>query len=211
MKYNPKVLVACECSQVECIAFRRHGLEAYSCDLQHCYGGHPEWHIQGDALRALTLLDGGICTVDGVFHTIGKWDLVIAHPPCTYIALVGAAPRAYGDGIEARYYRYRMKEAVVFFMSFFELYDGLLAVENPRPSPLAGLPPYSFFVRPDIFGSRWSKLTYYWVRGLPPLLPMQARNCRRSSAASNRKGQKRSESFVEVAEAMAVQWGGLLL
>lgn len=207
---KPKVLLACECSQVECVAFRRHGFEAYSCDLQPCYGGHPEWHIRGDALRTLVLLDGGVRTDDGIFHDIDRWDLVIAHPPCTYIAQVGAAVRAYGDTIAARYYRVRMREAAVFFMAFFELYDGLLAVENPRPSPLAGLPPYSFFVRPDIFGSRWSKLTYYWVRGLPPLLPLQARNYRRSSAASNRRGQKRSESFVEVAEAMAIQWGGLL-
>lgn len=81
-----KVLVACEESQTVCKAFRERGHEAYSCDIQEPSGGHPEWHILGDALKAI---DGGqIVTMDGKAHDVGKWDLLIAHPPCTYLSNV---------------------------------------------------------------------------------------------------------------------------
>ena len=86
-----KVLVACEESQRVCTAFREKGHEAYSCDLQPCSGGHPEWHIMQDAIP---LLDGrcNFKTMDGIEHSInGKWDLIIAHPPCTYLSNAGAA------------------------------------------------------------------------------------------------------------------------
>lgn len=80
------VLVACEESQEVCKAFRAKGHEAYSCDLQECSGGHPEWHINGDALAVLN----GDCTfktADGQTHQqAGEWDLIIAHPPCTYLS-----------------------------------------------------------------------------------------------------------------------------
>ena len=85
-----KVLVACEESQRVCTEFRRLGHEAYSCDIQECSGGHPEWHILGDALP---YIDGNctITTIDGVTHRIeGTWDLLIAHPPCTYLSNAGA-------------------------------------------------------------------------------------------------------------------------
>ena len=82
-----KVLVACEESQAVCKAFRERGFEAYSCDIQECSGGHPEWHILGDAIKAI---DGGqVVTMDGKTHEIGKWDLLIAHPPCTYLTVAG--------------------------------------------------------------------------------------------------------------------------
>ena len=75
-----KVLVACEESQTVCKAFRERGHEAYSCDVQEPSGGHPEWHILGDALTAVA--GGVIITMDGKAHEVGKWDLLIAHPPC---------------------------------------------------------------------------------------------------------------------------------
>ena len=82
-----KVLIACEESQAVCTAFRNLGHEAYSCDIQECSGGHPEWHIMGDVLPLIN----GSCefnTVDGVKHVIeGRWDLLIAHPPCTYLTV----------------------------------------------------------------------------------------------------------------------------
>lgn len=82
-----KVLVACEESQEVCKAFRALGHEAYSCDIQEPSGGHPEWHILGDALKAI---DGGqVTTMDGETHDVGKWDLLIAHPPCTYLTVTG--------------------------------------------------------------------------------------------------------------------------
>lgn len=83
-----KVLVACEESQAVCKAFRERGFEAYSCDIQECSGGHPEWHIFGDALKAMT--GGKIVTMDGITHDIGRWDLLIAHPPCTHLSVSGA-------------------------------------------------------------------------------------------------------------------------
>lgn len=82
-----KVLVACEESQTVCKAFRERGHEAYSCDIQPPSGGHPEWHVQGDALK---LLRGGeFETTDGQKHFVDKWDLLIAHPPCTYLTVSG--------------------------------------------------------------------------------------------------------------------------
>lgn len=81
-----KVLIACEESQRVCIAFRERGHEAYSCDIQDCSGGHPEWHIKGDALKCLQ--GGQMFTSDGQNHYIDKWDLLIAHPPCTYLSNV---------------------------------------------------------------------------------------------------------------------------
>lgn len=99
-----KVLIACEESQRVCIAFRARGHEAYSCDIQDCSGGHPEWHIKGDALEAIR--GGTITTCDGVRHDIGKWDLLIAHPPCTYLSNAGAC-RLYPHKGELDMERYR--------------------------------------------------------------------------------------------------------
>lgn len=82
----PKILIACEESQTVCKAFRERGFEAYSCDIQEPSGGHPEWHILGDALKAIE--GGQVVTMDGKTHEIGKWDLLIAHPPCTYLSNV---------------------------------------------------------------------------------------------------------------------------
>lgn len=204
------VLIACECSQVEAKAFRRLGFTAYSCDLQTSYGGHPEWHIVGDVLPLLQGRSLFFHTEDGLERWVYRWHIIIAHPPCTYLCQVGAAPRAYSDTPVAMHYRTLMADAAEFFRACLAADAPFVAVENPRPSPLAGLPRHSWICYPNKFGSRWTKRTHWWLRNLPPLLPMQGENFTRSSAASNRRGQKRSESFVEVAEAMASQWGGLV-
>lgn len=83
-----KVLIACEESQTVCAAFRRRGHEAYSCDIQEPSGGHPEWHILGDAVQPLR--GGQLVTMDDKCHYIDAWDLLIAHPPCTYLSNAGA-------------------------------------------------------------------------------------------------------------------------
>lgn len=83
-----KVLCACEESQVVCIAFRALGHEAYSCDIQEPSGGHPEWHILGDALKAIE--GGQVTTMDGQVHDVGRWDMIIAFPPCTKTSNAGA-------------------------------------------------------------------------------------------------------------------------
>lgn len=121
-----KVLVACEESQRVCIAFRELGHEAYSCDIQDCSGGHPEWHIKDDALKYIN----GRCsfiTCDGKAHEIsGKWDLLIAHPPCTHLAVSGA--RWFKEGRKPMYLQ---DEAAEFFMKFINADCEKVAVENP--------------------------------------------------------------------------------
>ena len=125
-----KVLVACEESQTVCKAFRERGHEAYSCDIQEPSGGHPEWHILGDAIAAL---DGGvISTMDGKQHHVGKWDLLIAHPPCTYLTVSGNRwfnEERYGE--KARRRKDLRNDAVNFFMSFINADVVKIAVENP--------------------------------------------------------------------------------
>ena len=126
-----KVLVACEESQRVCIAFREQGHEAYSCDIQEPSGGHPEWHILGDALEAIK--GGTVTTMDGMTHEIGKWDLLIAHPPCTYLSNV--ATRSFSlrcTSAEKVIERWENRaRAAVFFMRFISANADRIAIENP--------------------------------------------------------------------------------
>lgn len=207
MKYA--ILIACECSQVERNAFASMEIETWSADLQPCYGGFPSWHYKGDMFDLIAKQGRQVVMEDGTLRCVPKWGMVIAHPPCTYLAQVGAAVRAYRDDEIGVFYRSKMNDAANFFMRCWSIDVPLLAVENPRPSPLARLPRHTWICYPDLFGSRWTKRTHWWLRGLPPLLPMMAANPRRSSATANRRGQKRSESFPEVANAMAMQWGDI--
>ena len=130
-----KVLIACEESQTVCKAFRELGHEAYSCDIQECSGNRPEWHIKGDCVPLL----GGHCsfeTMDGTKHEItDKWDLIIAHPPCTYISNVGA--RFLYPGGKGVLNEQRLKkgiEATHFFLRFLYADCERIAIENPIPS-----------------------------------------------------------------------------
>lgn len=165
-----KILVACEESQRVCTAFRERGHEAYSCDIQECSGGHPEWHIRGDALEALK---GGIIrTDDWVMHDIGKWDMLIAHPPCTYLSNAGAC-RLFKkiDGaswINADRF-YKGLEAKEFFLKFLHADIPRIAVENPIPSKVFCLPQYTQIIQPYFFGDPYEKKTCLWLKGIPPL------------------------------------------
>lgn len=85
------VLIACEESQAVCLAFRAKGHNAFSCDLQSPSGGHPEWHVLGDATKLLKNNNIEFTTMDGARHFVDRWDLLIAHPPCTYLSNAGAA------------------------------------------------------------------------------------------------------------------------
>lgn len=179
------ILIACECSQIETMAWRAYGYEAYSCDVQPCHGPHPEWHIQGDAL---TLLQPG------------RWGLIIAHPPCTYLSAVGA-PYMYKPGREKL-----RDDAARFFMHFFEFQDCPMAIENPRPLHAANLPPYNQVIDPRDFGSEWSKRTCLWLYDLPPLLPTHARCPAKSYVYHTRGSKLRSMGFPELALAYVTQW-----
>ena len=128
-----KVLVACEESQEVCKAFRAKGHEAYSCDIQECSGGHPEWHILGDAL----LYINGSCqftTMDGTYHRIdSKWDILIAHPPCTYLSGVTTRHLSLrcnsAEKVIERFWK--LAKSAVFFMQFALADCDEICVENP--------------------------------------------------------------------------------
>ena len=132
------VLVACEESQRVCAAFREKGHNAFSCDILPCSGGHPEWHIQGDVLKILNPYElpfGGevieFRTMDGTDYVIEKWDLIIAHPPCTYLTLAGNKwfKPEFADRFPDR--QKQRKEAVGFFMAIANADCDKIAIENP--------------------------------------------------------------------------------
>ena len=126
-----KILVACEESQTVCKAFRARGHEAYSCDILEPSGGHPEWHILGDAVKAIE--GGQVTTMDGLVHDVGQWDMLIAHPPCTYLSNV--ATRQYSlkcnspEKVVTRWVD--RANAAVFFMQYILADVPRIAVENP--------------------------------------------------------------------------------
>lgn len=163
-----KVLVACEESQAVCIAFRKLGHEAYSCDTQECSGGHPEWHIKGDVLP---LINGNkpFITMDGDLHAIvGTWDLLIAFPPCTYLTNAGSVRlRVKGEINKER--MAKAIEAKAFFMRFLEADCQKICVENPTPGKIHQLPQYTQAIQPWWFGHPYTKRTCLWLKNLPPL------------------------------------------
>lgn len=137
-----RILIACEESQAVTIEMRRLGHEAYSCDLMECSGGHPEWHIKGDATELLKM----------------KWDMIIAHPPCTFLTAASAVRLFNHDGSvkdEARYQK--GVEAAKFFRMFWEADCSRIAIENPTPLKTFGLPAYSQTIEPWWFGDPWKK------------------------------------------------------
>lgn len=215
------VLVACEESQCVCMAFRDRGHEAFSCDLQECSGGHPEWHIVGDVLPLIN----GRCafrTQDGGCHEIGgKWDLIIAHPPCTYMSNAGACRMYPHKGqIDLERFQKAMR-AKDFFLKFLEADCEHIAVENPRPMKVVGLPKETQSIQPYEHGEPYSKLTMLWLIGLPKITPTKICETHRPylpSVTSRNKGTdynkgtangsvNRSKTFKGIANAMAEQWG----
>lgn len=201
-----KVLVACEESQRVCIEFRRLGHEAYSCDIEPCSGGHPEWHLQVDALEMLKI----------------HWDMIIAHPPCTYLSKAGAVRmRVKGEINQERFQK--AMEAKAFFMEFYNADCPRIAIENPPPMKIVGLPPYDQVIQPYDFGHPYSKRTCLWLKGLPPLFATEIMqdyepyvnggckdahgNYRRFQGRKERDKKTRSKTFLGIAKAMAEQWG----
>ena len=218
-----KVLVACEESQAVCKAFREKGHEAYSCDIVTCSGGHPEWHIMQDVVP---LLDGrcSFKTMDGIEHSInGKWDLIIAHPPCTYLSNAGARWLYAGGELNEERYRKGL-DGKNFFMAMINADCQRIAVENPIPSGIYDLPQYTQIIQPYQFGEPWSKKTCLWLKGLKPLQPTNivedykpycssgsySKTHDQKYKGASRKGgsaKSRSKTFHGIANAMAEQWG----
>lgn len=226
-----KVLVACEESQAVCKAFRELGHEAYSCDIQECSGGHPEWHIHGDVLP---LIDGRcrFKTMDGLEHeVVGRWDMLIAHPPCTYLS--NAATRAFSlkaTSAEKVVQRWEKRaKAAVFFMRFILADCEKICVENPVGfmsaafrKPDQYIDPYMFATSECDFEQYVTKKTGLWLKGLPKLktngLPKpnnkeifgvySSGKAKTWEDCFSRKANVRSKTFPGIAEAMAEQWGG---
>ena len=182
-----KILVACEESQAVTIELRRLGHEAYSCDIIQCSGGHPEWHIQGDALQ---IINGDglpirekrrapfpmFRTQDGKYHTTPeRWDMLIAFPPCTYLSNAGAC-RLYPKKGQLDMERYKKGlEAKEFFLRFLNADCPRVAVENPVSSSVFQMPKHTQEIQPYQFNDDgthpYTKKTRLWIRGLPPLAP----------------------------------------
>lgn len=221
------VIVACEESQRVCMAFRERGHNAFSCDIQEPSGGHHEWHIHGDALKAIQ--GGQIVTMDGVTHDIPKWDLIIAHPPCTYLTNTGNRwfnAERYGDKARQRY-RDR-EDAVKFFMAFVYADCDRIAIENPIGHMSTRYRKPDQIIQPYEYGYPARKSTCLWLKGLPKLHPteivdyrLKTRNYSDGLAAAwatDEKGKilrwndpetakQRSKTVPGIALAMAEQWG----
>lgn len=233
-----KVLVACEESQRVCSAFRQLGHEAYSCDIIEPSGGRPEWHIKGDVLEVLSPKDHlgdfeapdqyiSFKTMDGSYHEVEKWDLIVAHPPCTYISNAGAC-RLYPRKGQLDQERYRKGlEAKDFFLKLYNADCEHICVENPIPSKVFELPPYTQTIQPYEYGEPYSKKTCLWLKGLPKLKPTNVLTEYKpyvSCGTSHNKGNKdkagvsrsggaakvRSKTFIGIANAIAEQFSEYL-
>ena len=204
-----KILIACEESQTVCKAFRDIGHEAYSCDIQECSGGHPEWHIKDDVLKHLN---------DG-------WDIMIAHPPCTYLSYAATAHWNNSGRCKKRL------EALDFFRQLYEAPIPKICLENPKGCASPTIAKYSQEIQPYYFGDYDMKTTWLWLINLPPLIhidgedlfllnthtdkpePYSIDNTKRAHKRyftdTKRKSINRSKTFTGIAEAMAIQWGNL--
>jgi len=199
-----RVLVACEESQAVCIAFRELGHEAYSCDILPCSGGHPEWHIQDDVLK----------------HLADGWDLMIAHPPCTHLAVCGA-----------KWFKLKQQEqteAIRFFMALVNAPISRIAIENPVCIMSTKYRRPDQYIQPWQFGHKRTKKTGLWLKNLPPLQPTNIvepdyivyKSKKNKSGiskydrlwgplpSSDDRRKLRSVTFPGIAQAMAEQWGG---
>lgn len=217
------VLVACEESQRVCKAFRDKGHIAFSCDVIDASGGYPEWHIKADVLPLLN----GHCTFttcDGVAHTLNqKWDLIIGHPPCTYLSVAGAA-RLYPKKGQLDEERYKKGlEAKEFFMAILNADCDKICVENPVQLKVFEMPKHTQQIQPYEFGHPYSKKTRLWLKGLPKLQPTEVitenitswvsggskdnKGNTRKNLGVTHTARDRSKTFEGIALAMAEQWG----
>lgn len=225
-----KVLIACEESQRVCTAFRERGHEAYSADIQEPSGGHPEWHILGDVLK---VLDGGTFeTMDGAQHSVDRWDMIIAHPPCTYLTV--SANKHYNIekyGEKAMKRLADREKAIDFFMKFVNADCDKIAIENPIGVISTRYRKADQIIQPYEYGHPFRKSTCLWLKGLPLLQPTNIVDfeCVHSKGKSGgysgaiwrvkdengkilsyndpRTAKERSKTYQGIACAMAEQWG----
>jgi len=203
-----KVLVACEESQAVTKEFRKLGHESYSCDVEPCSGGHPEWHLQQDVTELLK----------------EQWDMIIAFPPCTYLTVTGNRwfnIEKYGDKAIKRH-EYR-KDAINFFMMFANADCDKIAIENPVGVMSSEWRKPNQIVHPYMFGDAERKSTCLWLKNIPDLKPTNIVNPMVYTYKSGKtdgmwhvetinfpakeRSKARSKTFSGIAKAMADQWG----
>ena len=223
-----KVLVACEESQAVTKQLRRLGHEAFSCDIEKCSGGHPEWHIMCDVIPLLNG-DCAFNTMDGENHYIsGRWDMIIAFPPCTYLSNAGAC-RLYPKKGQLDMERYKKGlQAKEFFLKFFNADCDRIAVENPVSSSVFEMPKHTQEIQPYQFNDDgthpYTKKTRLWLKGLPiliqttpdckpvgPYVPAGTGRKNREKYGAAKRGEdakNRAKTFHGIAKAMAEQWAG---
>ena len=224
------VLIACEESQTVCKAFRAKGHEAYSCDIIEPSGGHPEWHIKGD----VTGIINGYCkfnTLDGTEHILRtEWDLIIAHPPCTYLSTAATQCHSVKCYTKEEIAERTLKriDAMNFFMMFVNAHCKRIAIENPTGvmntcfrKPDQTIHPYYFTESVEDPENYATKKTGLWLKNLPELkyncsLPNPMDNAprwangKKKNWTENSHGQRvRSKTFSGIAQAMADQWGDI--
>ena len=222
------ILVACEESQAIAIEFRKRGFNAFSCDLQVCSGGHPEFHICEDVIKVLN--SGMFHTLDRKWHYVKKWDLVIAHPPCTYLTITGN--RWFNvDKYGSMYVTLRSiqrQDAIKFFFEFVNCNCDHIAIENPIGIMSSVYRKPDQIISPWQFGHSVRKKTCLWLKGLPNLVPtdivekedqVTLKNGHKmgrwyyetSCLPLKERAKARSKTFSGVAKAIAEQWGDYLL
>ncbi|MCK9577613.1 MAG: DNA cytosine methyltransferase [Clostridia bacterium] len=213
-----KILVACEESQAVTIELRKLGHEAYSCDILDCSGGHPEWHIKGDVLEQL---DKG-------------WDMMIAHPPCTYLSAAGARWLFKNKVLDNKRYQKGL-EAKEFFLKLLTAPIDKICVENPRYLKIFNMPTHSQEIQPYQFGEPFNKPTRLWLKNLQTLKSTNTVNPKETlkyndgrtlsewyGEPRDKNGKKigwntkemqihRSKTFQGIAKAMALQWAGNII
>lgn len=234
------VLVACEESQRVCSEFRRLGHNAYSCDLLKCSGGHPEWHFNQDVL-AVIANGGGILETGEECYIEGEWDIMIAHPPCTFLAVSGARwyyhPEDKDLPIEERRPHPRFpnrakdrEEGADFFMQLVNAPIKYIAVENPVGIMNTRYRKADQIVHPYHFGDEASKATCLWLKNLPPLqhtdvvgkgervvlssgksLPKWYSDALSKAKNADERRNLRSKTFPGFAKAIAEQWSEYVL
>ena len=229
-EWQVKILVACEESQAVTIELRRLGHEAYSCDIIECSGGHPEWHIMQDVLP---LLNGNCSfkTMYGEEHRLeGRWDMIIAFPPCTH--LCSAGQHWFTRGLKDISLR---EEAVDFFMMFANADCEKIAIENPIGIMSTRFRKPDQKIHPWMFGHPATKNTCLWLKNLPILIPTDIlekpeggwenqsftkdgryggfknydENGKILAWNDPRTARVRSRTYEGVARAMAMQWAGV--
>ena len=219
------VLVACEESQRVCTAFREKGHNAFSCDILPCSGGHPEWHIQGDVLPLLNGKCDFFTEDEHIYEIEGKWDLIIAFPPCTYLTVTGNRWfNVYRYGEKAIKRHEDRQEAIKFFMAFANADCERIAIENPVGIMSSEWRKPNQIINPWQFGDAFEKKTCLWLKGLPELTPtniveipprkkfesgksMPSWYAEAWHLPKEERAKLRSKTFPGIAKAMADQWG----